>query len=262
MTLILFFTIIYLANTSDALVCYQCSGASMVSNAFIKNFLDGLMQAMVDRKRIDSPKIFCNNIDDLGEEKTCDSGSYCYTEELQLMDSKEKYVVRSCVKQDQEDPDIMECTETDNGIFTSKQKECRCSTNRCNGNGNGNGNGNSNGNGNGNGTGNGNANSNGKALTCYECDKTMKEALDHLNPELSQNKQESPSIGHFCEDPNDVGKLKTCKEGEVCSKQIFEQSEVKIYARFCDPNPVDLLMGKCHFIDQEGGLRVCLNMLV
>ena len=251
MTLIILFTIIYITTISDALVCYQCSNPSTISNPLLKHIVDAFLKEQVEENRLESANIFCNNIDDLGEEKTCNSGSYCYTEELHLMDSKETNVVRSCVKQDQEDPDIMECKETDNEIFNYKQKECRCSTNRCNGNDNGNGNGN------GNGSSNGNGNS--KALTCYECDKTMKEAINH---ELSQNKRESSSTGHFCEGPNDLGKLKTCKEGEVCSKQIFEQSEVKIYARFCEPDPVDLLMGKCHIIAQEGVLKVCLNMLV
>ena len=84
MTLILLFTIIYITNISDALVCYQCSNPSTISNPLLKYFIDALLKKQVEENRLDSANIFCNNIDDLGEEKTCDSGSYCYTEELQL----------------------------------------------------------------------------------------------------------------------------------------------------------------------------------
>lgn len=239
MTLILFFMIIHLTTISDALVCYQCKGASTISNPFLKILADALLKEFIDQKSIGSHNIFCNNIDDLGEEKTCGSGSYCYSRELQFLETKEKVVIRSCVKQDQEDPAIMGCKETDNAEYNWKQKECGCQTNRCNGNGNG----------------NGNTNGNGNALTCHECDKTMQEAIDY---ELSRNKRE---LGHFCEGPNDLGKLKTCKEGEVCSKQIFEQYGRKIYTRFCDPDPKDVLMGKCQYIDKDS-LRVCFYMVI
>ena len=122
MILIILFTIIYITTISDALVCYQCSNPSTISNPLLKSVVDAFLKEQVEENRIDSANIFCNNIDDLGEEKTCDSGSYCYTEELHLTASKEKYAVRSCVKQDQEDPDIMECTETNSEVFNFKKK--------------------------------------------------------------------------------------------------------------------------------------------
>jgi hypothetical protein len=158
MTLILFFTLIYLANISDALVCYQCKGASMVSNALLRNLIDGLMQVFADKKRIDSPNIFCNNIDDLGVEKTCDPGSFCYSLELEGLGLKEKVAARSCVKQVQ--ADTMECKEQGNEIYNLKQ--CVCNTEICNSKGTDNGNNNGNGNGNGNGSGNCNRCGNGK----------------------------------------------------------------------------------------------------
>ena len=173
MTLFLFFKMFYLTTISDALVCYQCNSPSTISNPLLKYLVDAFLKDQVEENRLDSVNIFCNNIDDLGEEKTCDSGSYCYSEELQPIDSKEKYAVRSCVKQDQENPDIMECTETDNEIYNSKQKECRCNTNNCNDsnndtdNGNTNGTDNGNTNGNTNGTGNGNANGSGNGKVTY-----------------------------------------------------------------------------------------------
>ena len=84
------------------------------------------------------------------------------------------------------------------------------------------------------------------ALVCYQCS----------NPSTSSN----PLLKYFCEGPNDLGKLKTCKEGDVCTKKIYELPGVKIYiARFCDPDPVDFLVGKCHFDDQEGGsVHTCM----
>ena len=134
MTLILFFTVIYLANISNALVCYQCNGAPTVTIPSLKFLVDDFTEDFVDEKRIDSPNIFCNKIDDLGVEKTCDPGSYCYSREYLYQSStlKESITVRSCVKQDQEHPDIMECTEEDKKLYNSKEKECRCNSSRCN----------------------------------------------------------------------------------------------------------------------------------
>ena len=132
MTLILFFTIIYLANISNALVCYQCNGAPPVTIPSLKFVVDDFTEDFVDEKRIDSPNIFCNKIDDLGVEKTCDPGSYCYSREEQLFSFKQEIVVRSCVKQDQDHPDVMECEKEDDKLFNKKEKECSCDSNRCN----------------------------------------------------------------------------------------------------------------------------------
>ena len=267
MTLILFFTVIYLANISNALVCYQCNGAPTVSNPSLKFLVDFFTKKFVDQKRIDSPNIFCNKIDDLGIEKTCDPGSYCYSRELQLLSFKENIAVRSCVKQDQEYPDIMECTEEDDEIFNKKEKECRCDTNKCNGheNDDSNTNGNTNGNSN-NSTDNGNGNISG-APVCYQCngaskifDPTIKMKANNLLKQLVEEKKlDSPNI--FCRNLDDLGVEKTCDPGSYCFSGEFDilVPKEKVAIRSCfkqDPETPDTLA--CLEVDWDGGnVRLC-----
>ena len=137
MTLILFLTIIYLADTSGALVCYQCKETSTISDQETKDFVDGLLIERVEDKILDSSNIFCNSLGDLGVEKICDQGSYCMYAKLQT--SKEKAAIRSCVKKDQLTPDDLGCVEL--GKDDWKFKQCYCNTNKCNIHSNGNTNG-------------------------------------------------------------------------------------------------------------------------
>ena len=106
------------------------------------------------------------------------------------------------------------------------------------------------------------------ALTCHECDKTIEAAMHIHFENITQNTQVPPSINipHYCLGPNDLGKLKTCKKGEVCSKDIHENNAgIKLYARYCELDPGDEDVGKCLLFDIEGtegkGYKVCLHML-
>ena len=155
MTLILFFAVIYLANIgngngngnsngngngnnngngniSGASVCYQCNGASPISNPIIKMMVDNLLRKLVEEKKLDSQNIFCHNLDDLGVEKTCGPGSicYCYSGEFEISVTKEKVAVRSCEKQDPEALDTLGCVDLDSD--DGNGRECWCNSNKCN----------------------------------------------------------------------------------------------------------------------------------
>ena len=137
MTLILFFAVIYLANIcngngniSGASVCYQCNGASPISNPIIKMRVDNLLRKLVEEKKLDSQNIFCHNLDDLGVEKTCGPGSICYSGIFEISVTKEKVAVRSCEKQDPEALDTLGCVDVDSD--DGNGRECWCNSNKCN----------------------------------------------------------------------------------------------------------------------------------
>ena len=131
MNLILLLTIIYTTPISDATVCYQCNGPSTISNQYAKEKIDNLLKQSVGEYGLDSHNIFCHNLDDLGVEKTCDQGSICFFAEVDIdIAPKEKAAVRSCVKQNPENPHTLLCTNVDSK--DQKFKMCWCNTNKCN----------------------------------------------------------------------------------------------------------------------------------
>ena len=91
---------------------------------------DNILKKLVEEKKLDSPNIFCHNLDDLGVEKTCDPGSICYYGEFQISVPKEKFVIRSCEKQHPKTPDTLACVEVDSDGGNVRQ--CWCNTNKCN----------------------------------------------------------------------------------------------------------------------------------
>ena len=107
------------------------------------------------------------------------------------------------------------------------------------------------------------------ALICHECDKTIQEAMAFNFKNITQNTRVPPSIDipHYCLGPNDLGNLNTCKEGEVCSKDIQENNAgIKLYARYCKLDPGDESVGKCLLFEIEGTesswYKVCLNNML
>ena len=103
------------------------------------------------------------------------------------------------------------------------------------------------------------------ALTCHECEKDMQEAFDYIGSQSISRTSNGYDIDipHYCLGPNDLGKLKTCMKGDVCTKYTIDKSGDKIHARFCKSDASEGQVGKCVIIDlDEVGVKVCLNMLV
>ena len=75
----------------------------------------------------------------------------------------------------------------------------------------------------------------GTALICHECDTS----IDDFGVNLSIITKDFPIIEHhFCKE-NELGKPKSCKNGEVCGKHFFERSlnnlAITMIARVCQP---------------------------
>ena len=106
------------------MVCYQCKEASTISDQDTKDYIDGILEKIVEDKIVD---IFCNKVGDLGVEKPCDPGSCCLYQKFQRSFPKEKAAIRACVKNDQLSPDNLACEELDKDDM--KFKQCYCNTN-------------------------------------------------------------------------------------------------------------------------------------
>ena len=98
----------------------------------------------------------------------------------------------------------------------------------------------------------------GRALICHECDKSIKD----FPVDLSILPKDFPIIRyHFCEG-NELGKLKSCKNGEVCGKHVFEgnfnNDKFTMIARVCQPEEE---FTSCQFQESMSTVRKYLHVL-
>ena len=102
----------------------------------------------------------------------------------------------------------------------------------------------------------------GTALICHECDKS----IDDVPVNLSIRPTDFPIIEyHFCKG-NELGNPKSCKNGEVCGKHVFEgylnNLKFTMIARVCQPEEK---FTSCLFIEKtpqtQSTVRKCLHVL-
>ena len=101
----------------------------------------------------------------------------------------------------------------------------------------------------------------GSALICHECDERLDEfpikGVSILEKDFDYVE------GHFCKE-NELGKPKSCKDGEVCGKHFFEGYSNNLFfnliARVCQPKEE---FTSCKFFGQTStGIKVSIFMVL